>query len=195
VSEASERGAAAFQAWSVANQPRRAERNQAVGSTRGIQTPQRASSRPDTALDHIRPFRSGFNGVLRRFPLRQRRDDGSKRRPRDHRSRQAHRVPAEHVAQTWSRKGEARLLLGLITGPTLPTCSSRICALSTSRSGSPARMRTRTASCTRLSGRSGRPTAAACSFVRSGRLTLAPTCRDLLPCTRGRTWPSKCTAT
>jgi hypothetical protein len=43
--------------------------------------------------------------------------------------------------------------------------------------------------------RSGRPTAAVSSFVPSGRLTLAPRCRDLLPCTRGRTWPSKCTAT
>jgi hypothetical protein len=31
-----------------------------------------------------------------------------------------------------------------------------------------------------------RPTAAASSFVPSGRLTLAPMCRDSLPCTRGR---------
>jgi hypothetical protein len=35
-------------------------------------------------------------------------------------------------------------------------------------------------------GRSGRRTAAASSFAPSGRLTLAPTCRDSLPCTRGR---------
>ena len=40
-----------------------------------------------------------------------------------------------------------------------------------------------------------RPTAGASASAQSGKLTLAPTCRDLLPCTRGRSCPSTCTAT
>jgi Domain of unknown function (DUF6883) len=39
------------------------------------------------------------------------------------------------------------------------------------------------------------PSGRASATARSGKLTLAPTCRDSLPCTRGRSWPSTCTAT
>ena len=48
---------------------------------------------------------------------------------------------------------KARWLLGLGIGPTLLTCSSRTCALSTSRSRSHARMRARAVSYMRLKDR------------------------------------------
>jgi hypothetical protein len=120
----------------------------------------------NAALDQLRSVRHrGWRRADDTLPSSLSGDEGSKGRSGDHRNRQAHRVPAEHVSQGGDGKGEVAARSGL---PTLPKCSSRICALSTCRSTSDAPTRKRTASHTRLWDRSRCPTVAASSFVRFG---------------------------
>lgn len=115
--DAAERGAAAFRPLLAA-----LSGSGALDSARGPQAPQRASSRPNAALDLIRPLRSGSMGGL-----------------------------------------NARLLLSLGYRSDAAHVLAFGFTRSASRSKSPARMRTRTASCMRWDG-SGTPNGSRVQF-------------------------------